>query len=339
MKKFLTSIPNLVLSLFLCFVLSSCSSNGVRMSESSPWETIQFEDQSNVLDIDFIDSKHGFLVGSNRLIMESYDGGESWEKRSLDDILSEENFRLLDIDFKGTEGWLIGQPSLVMHSLDAGKSWTRLSLGNKLPGQPYLITTVNDGIAELATTAGAIYETSDSGESWKAKVIDASVSGGVRDLRRTSKGDYVSVSSLGNFFSTLDKNSDNWVAHQRASSKRVQSIGFNPEGNLWMLSRGAEIRFNEDSNDLESWTKPIIPILNGYNYLDMGWDPNGDIWAGGGNGTLIVSRDQGKTWNLDPVASVLPTNYIKIIFLDKDELDTKKGFVLGERGYILKWNS
>ena len=309
------------------------------MSESSPWETIQFEDQSNVLDIDFIDSKHGFLVGSNRLIMESYDGGESWEKRSLDDILSEENFRLLDIDFKGTEGWLIGQPSLVMHSLDAGKSWTRLSLGNKLPGQPYLITTVNDGIAELATTAGAIYETSDSGESWKAKVIDASVSGGVRDLRRTSKGDYVSVSSLGNFFSTLDKNSDNWVAHQRASSKRVQSIGFNPEGNLWMLSRGAEIRFNEDSNDLESWTKPIIPILNGYNYLDMGWDPNGDIWAGGGNGTLIVSRDQGKTWNLDPVASVLPTNYIKIVFLDKDELDTKKGFILGERGYILKWNS
>ena len=271
--------------------------------------------------------------------MESNDGGESWEKRSLDDILSEENFRLLDIDFKGKEGWLIGQPSLVMHTLDAGQNWTRLSLGNKLPGQPYLITTVNDGIAELATTAGAIYETSDSGESWKAKVIDASVSGGVRDLRRTSKGDYVSVSSLGNFFSTLDKNSDNWVAHQRASSKRVQSIGFNPEGNLWMLSRGAEIRFNEDSNDLESWTKPIIPILNGYNYLDMGWDPNGDIWAGGGNGTLIVSRDQGKTWNLDPVASVLPTNYIKIIFLDKDELDTKKGFILGERGYILKWNS
>ena len=339
MKKFFTSIPNLLLSLLLCFVLSSCSSNGVRLSESSPWETIQFEDQSNVLDIDFIDSKHGFLVGSNRLIMESNDGGESWERRSLDDILSEENFRLLDIDFKGKEGWLIGQPSLVMHSLDAGKSWTRLSLGNKLPGQPYLITTVNDGIAELATTAGAIYETSDSGESWKAKVIDASVSGGVRDLRRTSKGDYVSVSSLGNFFSTLDKNSDNWVAHQRASSKRVQSIGFNPEGNLWMLSRGAEIRFNEDSNDLESWTKPIIPILNGYNYLDMGWDPNGDIWAGGGNGTLIVSRDQGKTWNLDPVASVLPTNYIKIIFLDKDELDTKKGFILGERGYILKWNS
>ena len=155
----------------------------------------------------------------------------------------------------------------------------------------------------------------------------------------TNEGDYVSVSSLGNFFSTLENDSDAWIAHQRASSKRVQSIGFNPEGSLWMLSRGAEIRFNEDSNDLENWSKPIIPILNGYNYLDMGWDPNGDIWAGGGNGTLIVSKDQGKTWNRDPIASELPTNYIKIVFLDKEALDKQKGFVLGERGYILKWNS
>ena len=105
-----------------------------------------------------------------------------------------------------------------------------------------------------------------------------------------------------------------------------------------MLSRGAEIRFNEDSNNLESWSKPIIPILNGYNYLDMGWDPNGDIWAGGGNGTLIVSKDQGETWNSDPLASELPTNYIKIVFLDKESLDDQKGFILGERGYILKWN-
>ena len=141
----------------------------------------------------------------------------------------------------------------------------------------------------------------------------------------------------GNFFSTLDSNSDTWVAHQRASSKRVQSIGFNPSGNLWMLSRGAEIRFNDDGENVESWTKPIIPILNGYNYLDLGWDPNGDIWAGGGNGTLIVSKDKGKTWNSDPIASSLPTNFIKIDFLDKDQIETKKGFILGERGYILKW--
>jgi len=336
MKKFFSTFSNFFLPIILCLALSSCSSTGVGMRDDSPWETIQLEDQANALDIDFLDNKNGFLVGSNRLIMETNDGGKTWEKRSLE-ISSEENFRLLDIDFKGQEGWLIGQPALVLHTLDSGKNWTRLSLGNKLPGQPYLVTTVEPGVAELATTAGAIYKTSNSGESWDAIVVDASGSGGVRDLRRTKDGKYVSVSSLGNFFSTLDAKSDTWIAHQRASSKRVQSIGFNPNGNLWMLSRGAEIRFNEDSEDVESWSKPIIPILNGYNYLDLGWDPNGTVWAGGGNGTLISSENEGKTWESDPVASVLPTNFIKIVFLDKDELNTKKGFILGERGYILRW--
>tara|TARA_Y100001978_G_C23675339_1_gene426072 strand:- start:81 stop:1097 length:1017 start_codon:yes stop_codon:yes gene_type:complete len=336
MKKIISRLTNLFFVTLLSFVLSSCSSSAVKTADNSPWQPIELENQANALDVDFLDDKHGFLVGSNRLILETSDGGKTWEERSLN-LSSEENFRLLDIDFKGNEGWLIGQPSLVMHTIDAGKNWTRLSLGNKLPGQPFLITTIGENNAELATTAGAIYSTSNSGESWEAIVVDSSGSGGIRDLRRTADGQYVSVSSLGNFFSTLDKGSNLWVAHQRASSKRVQSIGYSPDGNLWMLSRGAEIRFNDENNDVESWTKPIIPILNGYNYLDMAWDPKGDIWAGGGNGTLIVSNDNGQSWQSDPIASELPTNFIKIVFLDKDDLNEKKGFILGERGYILRW--
>ncbi len=60
MKNLLINIPNILLSLILCFVLSSCSSTGVKMNEISPWETIEFEDQSNALDIDFIDNNHGY---------------------------------------------------------------------------------------------------------------------------------------------------------------------------------------------------------------------------------------------------------------------------------------
>ena len=60
MKNLFTNIPNLLLSVLLCFVLSSCSSTGVKMNESSPWTTIQFENQANALDVDFIDDNHGF---------------------------------------------------------------------------------------------------------------------------------------------------------------------------------------------------------------------------------------------------------------------------------------
>ena len=49
----------------------------------------------------------------------------------------------------------------------------------------------------------------------------------------------------------------------------------------------------------------IIPITNG-SYMDLAWDDDGAIWAGGGNGTLLVSRDGGDSWENDPVGAVSP---------------------------------
>ena len=99
-----------------------------------------------------------------------------------------------------------------------------------------------------------------------------------------------------------------------------------------MVARGAQIRFNPDPANPEDWSKAIIPITNGYGYLDMAWDPSGAIWTGGGSGTLLVSRDQGRSWQKDPVGAAEPTNFTRIRFSSDG-----KGFVLGERGHLLRW--
>ncbi len=334
MKRIISYSVNLVLLFSLVLGLGGCVTTRIPIASSSPWIEVELVTQANPLDISFVDENHGFLVGTNRLILETNDGGKNWSERRLD-LPSDENFRLISIDFSGDEGWLAGQPGLVMHTSNAGKTWTRLSLGTNLPGDPYLITTLGIDSAELATTAGAIYRTSNAGSSWEGRVSDAS--GGIRDLKRGSDGGYVSVSSLGNFFATLKPDQEAWEPHQRASSKRVQSIGYQPNGDLWMLSRGAEIRFNDQSEDIESWQKPIIPILNGYNYLDMAWDPIGKIWTAGGNGTLLVSSDGGNKWEIDPVGDSQPSNLIRVLFDDSFDEGKAKGFVLGERGTLLRW--
>jgi len=329
MNRLASSLSALVLTVVLAFGLGGCVTTGLPTAATSPWQPVDIHTKSNPLALAFTDSQHGFLVGSNRLILETDDGGASWEERALD-LPAEENFRLISVDFSGDEGWIVGQPGLLLHSTDRGQSWSRLFLDTKLPGEPYLVTALGRSSAELATNVGAVYRTRDSGSSWQAEVEDAA--GAVRDLRRSADGSYVSVSGLGNFFATWNPGEGVWTPHQRVSSQRLQAMGFQPDGGLWMLARGAQLRFSADANNADDWSKPIIPITNGYGYLDMAWDPSGTIWAGGGSGTLLSSADGGKTWRKDPVGAQQPTNFSRIAFLPDG-----KGFVLGERGSLLRW--
>ena len=325
----LRPLLGLLLVIGLGFGLSGCVTTGLPIAATSPWQPVALATKANPLDVAFTDTSHGFLVGSNRLILETNDGGASWAERALD-LPEEENFRLISIDFRGEEGWIAGQPGLLLHTTDGGQNWSRLFLDTKLPGEPYLITALGPNQAELATNVGAIYETRDGGTNWQAEVEDAA--GAVRELRRFNDGRYVSVSSLGNFFSTWDPGQGTWQPHQRISSQRLQSMGFQPDGSLWMLARGAQIRFNPAGGNVEECGKAVIPITNGFGYLDMAWAPDGSIWTGGGSGTLLVSADGGKSWQKDPVGGQQPSNFTRISFSADG-----KGFVLGERGSLLRW--
>ena len=325
MKRLLSSLT----ALLVAFVLTGCVSTSLPTAQASPWEAVDIHTKSNPLDLAFTNGQHGFLVGSNRLILETNDAGASWTEMALD-LPEEENFRLISVDFSGDEGWIVGQPGLLLHSEDAGQNWSRLFLDTKLPGEPYMVTALGRNSAELATNVGAVYRTNDAGSSWQAQVEDAA--GAVRDLRRSPEGNYISVSSLGNFFATWNQGEARWTPHQRESSQRLQAMGFQPNGNLWMMARGAQLRFNNDAGNPDEWSKPVVPITNGYGYLDMAWDPSGAIWAGGGSGTLLVSQDEGKTWHKDPVGEKQPTNFSHIAFFPDG-----KGFVLGERGSLLRW--
>ena len=334
MNSLIKSLAQLALVVCIGFGLAGCVTTKVPTATTSPWQVIDLNTQANPLDIAFTSADHGFLVGSNRLILETNDGGASWNERSLD-LPEEENFRLISIAFDADDGWIAGQPGLLMHTTDGGQNWTRLFLDTKLPGEPYLITALGPNNAELATNVGAVYRTSDGGGSWDAEVSDAA--GATRDLRRSPDGAYVSVSSLGNFYATWDPGQTVWQVHQRVSSQRLQSIGYQPNGKLWMVARGAQIRFNEDAADNESWSKPIIPITNGYGYLDMAWSDDGAIWASGGNGTLLVSRDEGNSWERDPESIQAPTNFTRFVFDDTDR--QQHAFLLGERGLMLRWSA
>lgn len=294
-----------------------------------PWEVVPVATDAKLFDIDFIDnSDHGWIVGSSATLLETQDGGQTWETKQLD--LHEPNILLTSVSFNGSEGWVVGEPSVLLHSDDGGESWTRIALSSKLPGAPGNIVALGPNSAEMTTNVGAIYKTEDGGQTWKALVEEAV--GVIRSLSRSDQGEYITVSAKGNFYSTWEPNQSAWTPHNRYSSKRLEKIGFGKDGRLWMLARGGEIRFS-DRNDLEEWSDPIKPEFStSWGLLDLAYRTPEEIWVSGGSGNLLCSFDGGETWQKDKAVEDVPSNFYSIQFMGPE-----RGFILGQRGTLLRY--
>jgi photosystem II stability/assembly factor-like uncharacterized protein len=317
-------IVALVAIALICF---GCST--VPSMSYNPWEVISLPTDAKLFDIGFTgDAKHGFIVGSKATLLETKDGGETWNPIALQ--LGEENYRFNAIDFAGNEGWIAAEPSVLLHTNDEGKTWSSIPLSEKLPGNPVNIVALGEGSAEMATDVGAIYKTSDGGKNWKAQVAESV--GVVRNIERSEDGKYIAVSGKGNFYSTWEPGQNAWVQHNRNSSRKVENMGFADNGRMWMLARGGQVQFSEPNN-LEEWLDAQYPELStSWGLLDLAYRTPSEIWLSGGSANLLRSTDGGQTWEKDRDVEDTATNLYKIVFLSPE-----KGFIIGDRGFLLKY--
>ncbi|AFY95963.1 photosynthesis system II assembly factor Ycf48 [Chamaesiphon minutus] len=324
LKKILRQAATLLAIGILCV---SCSH--IQPLTDSPWKPIQLPTESNIQDLTFTSNpQHGWVVGSDAAILETNDGGKTWENRKLE--LDSSKYRFTSISFAGDEGWIVGEPAILLHTKDAGKSWERIALSSKLPGIPATIKAIGENSAEMTTDIGAIYATQDAGKNWKSLVSGAV--GVFRTINRSPEGKYVAVSAKGNFYSTWAPGQESWEPHNRNSSRRVSNMGFADDDRLWMLARGGQLQFSSPGAT-DKWEEEVFPAQKtNIGLLDLAYRTPGEVWVSGGSGDLLVSTDSGKTWLKDSNVEQVPSNLYKILFFSPD-----RGFIIGQRGIILKY--
>ncbi|WP_017295553.1 photosynthesis system II assembly factor Ycf48 [Geminocystis herdmanii] len=322
-------VKQILVLVIVAFFCVSCS-NVPSVSEN-PWQYINLETDAILADLDFTsDSNHGWLVGTKATLFETNDGGDTWQPKTID--FGEEKVSFTGVSFYDNEGWITGQPGILLRTVNGGETWERIPLSDELPGIPYDIFALAPNTAEMVTNLGAIYKTTDGGKSWKG-LVEGAV-GVARSINRSADGRYVAVSSRGNFYSTWQPGDREWTPHNRNSSKRLQNMGFFDDDRLWLIARGGQIQLSE-SQDVENWAQPINPEYStSWGFLDLATRQGDEVWVAGGSGNLLVSRDGGLTWEKDREVESVPSNLYKILFLDPD-----RGFVLGERGVLLKYNT
>ncbi len=111
----------------------------------------------------FIDAKHGWVVGHDGVILSTIDGGENWQRQDVGHDLDTVYLDVLFLDAQ--RGFAVGAYGKFMHTVDGGAHW---QAGHPVDSDfhfNHLSRGVN-GSLYLAGEAGQLLQSTDEGHTW-----------------------------------------------------------------------------------------------------------------------------------------------------------------------------
>ncbi|MBN1577774.1 MAG: hypothetical protein JW913_14535 [Chitinispirillaceae bacterium] len=131
------------------------------------WKDMDVSPAADFVDVEFPDSSHGWVIGSNMVetvIAQSADGGETWSAETLP-----VSIRLYDICAPDSlTMYTIGNDTghaFIYYTLDGGKTWNGGT--DSIPGSNHRwIHFIDKNRGFVFTTTGIMYTTTDGGHTW-----------------------------------------------------------------------------------------------------------------------------------------------------------------------------
>lgn len=127
------------------------------------WELLHSPAQHELIHIDFVDSKHGWIVGADGTILRSEDAGDSWTKQE-----SGTKVTLFHVDFRNEKlGWAVGEAGTIVRTKDGGQTWAVA----ESPVHSTLLSVQFVGGEDgwIVGRGGVILRSGDGGRTWIAQ--------------------------------------------------------------------------------------------------------------------------------------------------------------------------
>jgi len=316
-------------------------------SEINGWTKIKSGIASPLYDVDFVDEYNGWIVGDSGVILNTKNGGETWEKQlcPTDEIL----FALDFID--ANCGWICSRNS-ILRTTNGGKSWEikyseDLGEGRFRDIQFFNLNTgfVVGGRGSFGSQ-GILYKTEDGGETWQDVVPQD-----ITTLTHISIVDKQNIWICG-FGGTILNTADlglSWI-HKNlnvSSPQYLTTVQFVDHYNGWV---GADddswLGFFRTTDGGSTWIQrsseswPVFLGVQTFFFIDAlnGWLAT---IPGAGPYAILQTTDGGKTWKF--LQEEMNVNDIKsFFFINKDlgwavgleAVNTKPEGVILRYGYI-----
>ncbi len=107
---------------------------------------------------------HGFMVGRNRALFETFDGGRTWIERNLEAHSTNPYYDVFFID--ENHGWVTGNNSDALRTTDGGQTWT------PMPGMAgsWRFIDFESPTHGIFMANGACAGTTDGGQTWELRL-------------------------------------------------------------------------------------------------------------------------------------------------------------------------
>lgn len=124
------------------------------------WQRVRVPSKTELYDLDFADSSHGWIVGDKGLILATFDGGANWQIQT-----SGTDKPLYSIDFRDAdEGYAVGGKGTILRTQNGGQSWE--SVKTNFPNTFLRVNFADDKNGWIVGYGGTILRSSDKGRSW-----------------------------------------------------------------------------------------------------------------------------------------------------------------------------
>ena len=130
-------------------------------AQAKSWTSVrEAKWRADFSDIYFVDTQHGWIVGSNSTILHTNNSGMTWEKQPSQPLPFKVDF--YKVRFINTlTGWIVGDAGTVLKTTDGGATWMKLNSGTRAALSA--ISFVDDRFGWAGGDGGLVIHTADGG--------------------------------------------------------------------------------------------------------------------------------------------------------------------------------